>query len=96
MPQTLIPGLRGRVDSKESPSPPWSQVLPRFQRPRLELYDDFIKWDNSDPTNNPCPKSGLKAAFPDHTEITCMLNIHVNSVMGHCLLLMKNRMRILN
>ena len=49
MPQTLIPGLRGRVDSREGPSPAWSLVLPRFQRPRLELYDHFIKWDNSDP-----------------------------------------------
>ena len=77
MPQTLIPGLRGRVDSREGPSPPWSQVLSRFQRPRLELYDHFIKWDNSDPTNNPCPKSGLHAAFSDHTE-------YVNGLRVYC------------
>ena len=87
MPQTLIPGLRGRVDSREGTSPPWSQVLPTFQRPRLVLYDHFIKRDNSDPTNNPCQKSGLHAAFPDHTK---------NMLMGDWLLLVKYWIGILN
>ena len=70
MPQTLIPGLRGRVDSREGPSPAWSLVLPRFQRPRLELYDHFIKWDNSDPQTTLAQNPVFN---PDHTGLDIML-----------------------